>query len=822
MEMEKKSKTAKSRRETAVQGTNDSSIVSKCSMAAQGYFDDPYLQCFVSKVTRRAPLIHRGYYIRAKTINYILTEFLKNNKGEKQIISLGAGFDSAYFRLKAQNLLETTVFFEVDFPEVVKRKHALIDANPEMSTMVGERCLELAEKSPLIELSTGSYKLLGVDLSQTNTVEAALKLCDIDFDHPTLIMSECVLTYMTRRTASGVVKWASETFGSSVFVLYEQINPTDAFGLFMQKHFQTVGSPLKCINAFPTIQAQKDRFLKLGWTDLEVMDMNEFYNNLLSCEERDRVENLEMFDEYEEWHLKCAHYMILLGYHSNCGELLKTALPSKDYTMKWVKEHVGMIHLSAQDQKPLRRFGHAASLMGTKQVVCVGGFGEQAGKHMRVTDIILVDFDTMETRVVNPNVDNRKVEVSRMHATLSYLEDGRLLLIGGRLSPMRLCTQVVAIEINSGKSSWNVARGKVMNCEKSSLCKNCGNSEAECILKNSEQCGKGMNCLMNSENGSKEDKLYENELCMNCSKMNISGMEKSVMNISIDENENKSENKENLLKVEKKNRNVQLNPKSELEDLLLSKDICDSESGSNLGGCLEKSVSDEEVIISVIQQDGEVPSSRWRHTAVIYKDNGTEAVIIYGGRSQNVLALGDCYKFTPVTHSWQQVVTLGIQPEPRQSHSASIWNRHMVIAGGLGIDLQPLTSVHLLNLDTHTWSELQCEMNPRYSHTAHVLGDILILIGGVSFSHDPPAVAMIHLPSGTSAEFALPAVDKDNLLMLHRHSSVAMDNNRILLLGGGGNCFSFGTHLNSSPVVMDVTEGLQAIGQIIEDAQRNK
>ena len=42
-----------------VQGTNDSSIVSKCSMAALGYFDDPFLPKFVNKVTRRAPLIHR-------------------------------------------------------------------------------------------------------------------------------------------------------------------------------------------------------------------------------------------------------------------------------------------------------------------------------------------------------------------------------------------------------------------------------------------------------------------------------------------------------------------------------------------------------------------------------------------------------------------------------------------------------------------------------------------------------------------------------------------------------------------------------------------
>ena len=49
------------------------------------------------------------------------------------------------------------------------------------------------------ELSNKNYKLLGVDLSQVNTLEAALKLCDVDFDVPTLLLSEVVLTYMTRR-----------------------------------------------------------------------------------------------------------------------------------------------------------------------------------------------------------------------------------------------------------------------------------------------------------------------------------------------------------------------------------------------------------------------------------------------------------------------------------------------------------------------------------------------------------------------------------------------------------------------------------------------
>ena len=47
-----------------MQGTNDSSIVSKRSMARLGYFHDPYLQPFVAKPSRRSPLINRGYYIR--------------------------------------------------------------------------------------------------------------------------------------------------------------------------------------------------------------------------------------------------------------------------------------------------------------------------------------------------------------------------------------------------------------------------------------------------------------------------------------------------------------------------------------------------------------------------------------------------------------------------------------------------------------------------------------------------------------------------------------------------------------------------------------
>ena len=41
-------------------------------------------------------------------------------------------------------------------------------------------------------------------------------------------------------------------------------------------------------------------------------------------------------------------------------------------------------------------------------------------------------------------------------------------------------------------------------------------------------------------------------------------------------------------------------------------------------------------------------------------------------------------------------------------------------------------------------------------------------------------------------------------LMLHNHRSVCREDSQgIMVLGGGGNCFSFGTHLNDGPVLID-------------------
>merc|ERR1712228_585603 len=55
---------------------------------------------------------------------------------------------------------------------------------------------------------------------------------------------------------------------------------------------------------------QQNRFLKHGWHISVAWDLNRIYRDYLDATDCKRIEGIEMFDEYEEWHIFMSHYCI--------------------------------------------------------------------------------------------------------------------------------------------------------------------------------------------------------------------------------------------------------------------------------------------------------------------------------------------------------------------------------------------------------------------------------------------------------------------------------------------------------------------------------
>lgn len=422
-------KKQKQGKDTAVQGTNDSSVVSKVSAAAQGYFQDEFLQHFVCKVARRAPLINRGYYVRWRAVDHCVRRFLHitENCPKRQILSLGAGFDSLYFRLHADGALDRAAVFEVDFPDVAQRKTALINSN---ITLRGMLDTDLLSPAGPVHVLSGQYRLLGVDVREESQVEETLGAAGLDWAAPTLILSEVVLTYMETKWSDFLIRWAAKLLPQSLFVMYEQIHPHDPFGRIMQDHFLKLNSTLYALRQYPDTATQRHRFLSKGWEHCVCLDMNEFHLGLISAEEWSRVEALEPFDEYEEWHEKCSHYFILTA---SRGSLMEQALLSRAQVSP-VPSCPPSLSPTALTAQPvpgcLEGLGMASALVSPRRVLLTGG--SSRGGRGAIIRMLIREEEGWRSVSEEPSEDLGV----RLYHTVTPLTAGGVVVFGGRSSPL--------------------------------------------------------------------------------------------------------------------------------------------------------------------------------------------------------------------------------------------------------------------------------------------------------------------------------------------------------------------------------------------------
>lgn len=245
--------------------------------------------------------------------------------GGAQIVNLGAGMDTLYFWLRdsPQRWRDDLVYFEVDFPEVLSKKLSAIIKKQALWPALDATCQEELISAELgisgtRELRTRHCRYVSTDMRMANELADAMVAAGFRNNKPTIFLSECVTVYMQAMHGDGIVQWASSavTGAPSAMVVYEQFNPSDAFGKVMVENLLNRGCPLLSIFEYPTLELQKERYLSRGWERAWAASMNDVYSRYLDQKDVERIHKLEMMDEFEEWHLIQAHYCLLVATRS--------------------------------------------------------------------------------------------------------------------------------------------------------------------------------------------------------------------------------------------------------------------------------------------------------------------------------------------------------------------------------------------------------------------------------------------------------------------------------------------------------------------------
>ena len=266
--------------------------------------------------------------MRTHAIDDLVNRFLTpDDRQTKQIISLGAGSDTRFFRLAAVAGRCPIVYHELDFTRNTAQKISSIRRSSRLMSMIdGSRLTKESDTVSISEdgtcLYSREYNIHAIDLrSLPNLPTSPEALPNMQSNLPTLLISECCLIYIPPSDADAILKY----FTTAVFpphaplgiIVYEPINPDDAFGRVMVQNLATRGIVLQTLKKYGSLERQRARLKMLGFsTRQEAGDVEFLWEHWISREEKERVAKLEMLDEVEEWKILAQHYCVAFGWRN--------------------------------------------------------------------------------------------------------------------------------------------------------------------------------------------------------------------------------------------------------------------------------------------------------------------------------------------------------------------------------------------------------------------------------------------------------------------------------------------------------------------------
>ncbi|TYJ58132.1 leucine carboxyl methyltransferase 1 [Cryptococcus floricola] len=330
----------------AIRLTDDDAASSRLSAAQLGYLPDPFVSLLYrapmaygaapsGRAARKPPLINIGTHHRTWGIDLLVEQFLE--RGGKQIVSLGAGSDTRFWRLMSRDSPPSIhKYVEVDFPHLTSPKAQRIARHHKLSQYLspivpgvsptlpgpGSKSYSIAQGGT--ELSSSLFDLIPLDLrpgsSSSKSIPSTLSaelLPHLDPSLPTLFLAECLFPYMPPEDSEAIVGWFGETFKDCVGVVYEMVGLDDSFGKVMRRNLAVRNLSIPG-SVFPTPASQAGRFQvsQLGegrFDDAGARTLWQVREQAIDPKELQRISKLEILDEIEELRLVLEHYVIAWG-----------------------------------------------------------------------------------------------------------------------------------------------------------------------------------------------------------------------------------------------------------------------------------------------------------------------------------------------------------------------------------------------------------------------------------------------------------------------------------------------------------------------------
>eukprot|EP00301_Raphidiophrys_heterophryoidea_P025693 c8679_g1_i2.p1 GENE.c8679_g1_i2~~c8679_g1_i2.p1 ORF type:complete len:331 (+),score=68.46 c8679_g1_i2:41-994(+) len=296
-------------KDNRVRLTGTSAAQAKVSAIKLGYLEDQFQTLFLDSDPRRAqPIINRGYCARVNAFSSAILRFMASVPSA-QIVSLGAGVDSTYFRLKKAGHVAGR-YVDVDMEHTCTFKTSVIAKHAMLSELAGEP-IEPPSQSGPVHFRTQDYAIASADLRSIDSLQTALEATGISLQEPTLFVCECLLVYLEPSVTDSLFQWIVSKFPNGSILAYDPISMDDTFGKVMITNFESQGTPLLGISASVSVAGLQSRLSASGFPHVFAITMLEYYNSYLP--NRPRIERVEWMDELEEWRIMMSHYALYGG-----------------------------------------------------------------------------------------------------------------------------------------------------------------------------------------------------------------------------------------------------------------------------------------------------------------------------------------------------------------------------------------------------------------------------------------------------------------------------------------------------------------------------